>query len=184
MLPESIGRGPYTRLDHLIYEIRGTRVMIDRDLAGLYGVETRVLNQAVQRNLERFPDDFSFLLTRQEVMRISQLVISSQVKFAKRVRAFAEPGVAMLSSVLRSPRAIRANIEIMRAFTRVRRLEASHAELARQFMLLRQHVDLHNEQISSIMEAIRQLIQPQSRPGRQIGFHAPRDQPAEHGDRG
>ena len=85
----------------MILELRGVRVMLDRDLAPLYGVETRALNQAVSRNLDRFPPDFSFLLTRQEVMRISQTVISSQVKYAKQVRAFTEQGVAMLSSVLR-----------------------------------------------------------------------------------
>jgi hypothetical protein len=91
-----------------IYLIRGIKVMLDRDLAELYDVETRVLNQAVSRNLERFPEDFMFSLTREEIMRISQIVTSSEIKFSKSVRCFTEQGVAMLSSVLRSKRAIQA----------------------------------------------------------------------------
>ena len=87
-----------------IYLIRGIKVMLDRDLAELYEVETRVLNQAVSRNIERFPEDFMFSLTREEIMRISQIVTSSKIKFSKSVRCFTEQGVAMLSSVLRSKR--------------------------------------------------------------------------------
>ena len=94
------------RIERAILLIRGQRVMLDRDLAALYGVETRVLNQAVRRNVERFPSDFMFHLTRDEIMRISQSVISSDIKFSKQVHAFTEQGVAMLSSVLNSPRAI------------------------------------------------------------------------------
>jgi hypothetical protein len=95
--------------------LRNEKVLLDRDLAKLYGVETRVLNQAVSRNIRRFPPDFMFTLTRDEIMRISQIVTSSEIKYAKRVRAFTERGVAMLSSVLNSPRAIEVNIAIMRA---------------------------------------------------------------------
>ncbi len=162
-------------MEHLILEVRDIRVMLDRDLAALYGVETRALNQAVQRNLDHFPPDFSFLLTRQEVMRISQIVISSEVKYAQRVRAFTEQGIAMLSSVLRSPRATAVNIEIMRTFVRMWRLEIVHSELAKQLEALRQHIGTHDLQIEAIFEAIQQLLAPASSPRRQIGFTAPQE---------
>ena len=103
--------------------------MLDRDLAELYGVETRALNQSVRRNLERFPADFMFELTRDEIAGISQFVTSSNVKFSKRVTAFTEQGVAMLSSVLRSKRAIVVNVEIMRTFVRLREILTSNKEL-------------------------------------------------------
>ncbi len=96
--------------------------MLDRDLSELYEVETRVLNQAVTRNIERFPEDFMFSLTREEIIGISQIVISFGIKFSKSVRCFTEQGVAMLSSVLRSKRAIQVNIQIMRAFTQLRQM--------------------------------------------------------------
>lgn len=98
------------RITGKIYLIRGQKVMLDRDLAELYGVETRVLNQAVSRNIERFPGDFMFSLTRKEIMGISQIVISSEIKFSKSVRCFTEQGVAMISSVLNSKRAIQVNV--------------------------------------------------------------------------
>jgi hypothetical protein len=98
---------PMERIRQAILLVRGLKVMLDRDLAMLYGVETRALNQAVKRNRERFPDDFMFELTREEIMRLSQSVISSPgLKYSKKVYAFSEQGVAMLSSVLNSPRAI------------------------------------------------------------------------------
>ena len=101
---------PIEKITGKIFMIRGEKVMLDRDLAALYGVETRSLNQAVSRNIERFPSDFMFTLSRDEIMGISQIVISSKIKFSKNVRAFTEKGVAMLSSVLRSMRAIQVNI--------------------------------------------------------------------------
>jgi hypothetical protein len=101
---------PIEIIESRILLIRGRKVMPDRDLALLYGVETRVLNQAVQRNIKRFPEDFMFLLTREEIMRISQIVISSDIKFSKQVRVFTEQGVAMLSGILNSDRAIEVNI--------------------------------------------------------------------------
>ena len=119
---------PVGRIDQLIFLVRGHRVMLDRYLATLYGVETRVLNQAVRRNQERFPDDFIFSLTREEVMSISQIVISSEIKFSKHVFAFTEQGVAMLSSVLNSPRSVQVNIELMRAFVRLREVTATNRE--------------------------------------------------------
>ena len=101
---------PLVRITSKIFVIRDTRVILDKDLAELYGVETRVLNQAVRRNIKRFPEDFIFVLTREEIMRISQSVTSSKIKYSKRVHAFTEQGVAMLSSVLNTDRAVDVNI--------------------------------------------------------------------------
>ena len=98
------------RIERLIHLIRDQKVMLDANLAELYGVETRVLKQAVRRNIKRFPDDFMFELTREEIKRISQIVISSKIKYSKSVHAFTEQGVAMLSTVLNSERAIEVNI--------------------------------------------------------------------------
>src|SRR4030043_988651 len=147
--------------------------MLDRDLAKLYGVETRALNQAVRRNMDRFPDDFMFPLTREEIMRISQFVISSEhqgvktLKFSKNVMAFTEHGIAMLSSVLNSKRAIQVNIEIMRAFVRLRRILASNANLARKLDELEKKYD---GQFRVVFEAIRQLMAPPESKKRPIGF--------------
>jgi hypothetical protein len=120
---------PVERITSKIYLIRGQKVLLDRDLAQLYGVETRVLNQAVSRNVERFPADFMFALDRDEIRGISQTVTSSGIKYSKSVRAFTEQGVAMLSSVLSSNRAIQVNIQIMRAFTKLRQMLATHDDL-------------------------------------------------------
>jgi hypothetical protein len=155
------------RIEKSILQVRGLKVMLDRDLAELYGVETRVLNQAVRRNAERFPPDFMFKLTRDEITRISQVVISSNLKFSKSVHAFTQEGVAMLSSVLNSPRAIRVNIEIMRAFVRLRRMLASHIELARKLETLEKKYDA---QFKVVFDAIRQLMAPPAAPQKKIGF--------------
>jgi hypothetical protein len=161
---------PTERIEKAIFRIRGERVMLDRDLAVLYGVETRVLNQAVMRNQERFPDDFMFELTRAEIMGISQIVTSSRLKFSKRVNAFTEQGVAMLSSVLRSKRAIQVNVEIMRAFARLRKVIAAHKELTAKLTELEQRVATHDEHIEAIFNAIRQLMTPPPARVKQIGF--------------
>jgi hypothetical protein len=150
--------------------LRNEKVLLDRDLAKLYGVETRVLNQAVSRNIRRFPPDFMFTLTRDEIMRISQIVTSSEIKYAKRVRAFTERGVAMLSSVLNSPRAIEVNIAIMRAFVHLRKMMTSHKELAKKLKELEHHIKDHDEQIQAIFEAIQQLITLPEDPKKKIGF--------------
>ena len=141
--------------------------MLDRDLANLYEVETRVLNQAVGRNINRFPEDFMFALTRDEIMRISQIVTSSDIKYAKRVHAFTEQGVAMLSSVLRSERAIEVNIAIMRAFVQLREMLASNVELS---LKLKQMEKRYDEQFGNVFEAIRQLMAPPAKPRKKIGF--------------
>jgi hypothetical protein len=167
------------RIEKSILQVRGLKVMLDRDLAELYGVETRVLNQAVRRNAGRFPPDFMFKLTRDEITRISQLVISSNFKFSKSVHAFTQEGVAMLSSVLNSPRAIRVNIEIMRAFVRLRRMLASHVELARKLEALEKKYDA---QFKVVFDAIRQLMAPAERPPKKIGFQL-REKRAAYGRR-
>ena len=166
---------PAGRIDQLIFLVRGHRVMLDRDLAHLYGVQTRVLNQAVRRNLDRFPDDFLFSLTRQEVRNISQIVTCSTLKHARHVFAFTEQGVAMLSSVLNSPRAVQVNIEIMRAFVRLREVVATSQELAQKLGELERKIAGHDEEIKTIFEAIRQLMTPPEQPHKEIGFHIKED---------
>ena len=142
-------------------------------MAQLYGVETRVLNQAVRRNIDRFPADFMFSLTRDEIMRISQFVISSTqirnetLKFAKSVLAFTEQGVAMLSTVLNSKRAIEVNILIMRAFVKLREMIASNKELAKKLDELEKKYDA---QFKVVFDAIRQLMTPPTKKQRKIGF--------------
>jgi hypothetical protein len=147
--------------------------MLDRDLAVLYGVETRALNQAVGRNIERFPEDFMLRLTREEIMRISQFVISSvhpgikTLKFSKNVMAFTEHGVAMLSSILNSPRAVQVNIQIMRTFAKLREIISQHKDLARRLDNLEKKYDA---QFKVVFDAIRQLMQSPEPKRRPIGF--------------
>jgi len=152
-----------------ILVVRGHRVLLDHDLARLYGVETRALNQAVRRNLDRFPLDFMFRLSGKEAADLrSQFVISSS-HGGRRVHplAFTEQGVAMLSSVLRSPRAVAVNIEIMRAFVALRRTLETTAGLAHKIEALEVRYD---GQFAEVFEAIRQLVIPPDPPRRQIGY--------------
>ena len=158
---------PLERLEKAIFLIRGQKVMLDRDLAELYGVETRTLNQSVRRNLERFPPDFMFELTRDEIAGISQFVTSSSLKFSKRVTVFTEQGVAMLSSVLRSKRAIAVNVEIMRTFVKLRDLLTSNVELARRLDELEGKYD---RQFKVVFDAIRMLMNPRPLKPKEIGF--------------
>jgi hypothetical protein len=146
------------RVERRIYFIRGEKVMLDSDLAELYGVPTRALNQAVRRNGERFPRDFMFQLTGDEAQSLrSQTVILKRGEHRKyRPYAFTEQGVAMLSSVLRSPRAIRVNIEIMRTFVRLRKMLGSNAHLARKLKELEQKYD---SQFRIVFDAIRHLME-------------------------
>ena len=146
-------------IEKLIYVIRGERVMLDRDLAKLYDVATGALNQAVRRNRERFPDDFMFQLTAEELgqLNLSQIVIGSEKHRDPRLRpyAFTEQGVAMLSSVLRSKCAITVTIEIMRAFVKLRQMLASNAELSRR---LDEFEDKYDKQFRVVFDAIRRLM--------------------------
>jgi hypothetical protein len=162
------------RVEGLIYEVRGRRVMLDSDLAVLYGVETRELNQAIRRNLQRFPEDFMFQLTDEEFESLrSQNVILKTGRGQHRKylpKVFTEQGVAMLSSVLKSPRAVRVNIEIMRAFVRLRRALAHNRELAEKLSELEHKVAIHDESIRAIFDAIRHLIEEPVPEKRRIGF--------------
>jgi ORF6N domain len=159
---------PVERVEQSIYLIRGHKVMLDRDLAALYGVETRALNQAVKRNAERFPGDFMFELTREEIRNISQFVICSTLKHAPKVLAFTEQGVAMLSGVLKSPRAVDVNIAIMRTFVKLRRMLESSEELSRRLAELESRYD---EQFRVVFEAINELMIPPEPKKNPIGFH-------------
>jgi ORF6N domain len=183
---------PASRVAQAIRVLRGEKVLLDSDLALLYGVETRVLNQAVKRNADRFPSDFMFQLNDEEIEQLSQSVItvrdraagkavsdSSQIVMSsrkhrgKRYRhyAFTEQGIAMLSSVLNSERAVRVNIAIMRTFVRLRQMLDTNRELAEKFAELEGRVGKHDEDITAIIEAIRQLMAPPEKPRREIGFH-------------
>jgi hypothetical protein len=166
------------RIGKSIYMIRGQRVMLSTSLAELYGVEPRVLMQAVKRNMERFPVDFMFQLSTEEFQNLkSQIVISSWGGLRRaRPYAFTEQGVAMLSSVLNSQRAIQVNITIMRVFVRLRQMMASHRALAGKLAELEERIQDHDEQIIDIFKAIRQLMSPPLKPKRKIGFDLKEEQ--------
>ena len=156
--------------------VRGQKVMLDADLAELYGVLTKILIQAVKRNLERFPRDFMFRLTEQEFAILRSQSVTSRLGNNWGGRrstpyAFSEQGVAMLSSVLHSARAIAVNIAIMRAFVRLREMVAANAALARKLDELELRVSRHDSSIASIVQAIRELaVPPDPKPKRRIGF--------------
>jgi ORF6N domain len=161
---------PVVRIERSILPIRGQKVILDSDLADLYGVETRALVQAVQRNRERFPNDFMFQLTVEDFANLkSQIVISSRGWGGRRSPpyAFTEQGVAMLSSVLRSQRAVQVNIEIMRSFVRLREMLASNRDLARRLNELEKRYDA---QFKAVFDAIRQLMAPPVASKRRLGF--------------
>lgn len=159
---------PAEIIEKRIFLIRGQKVMLDRDLAELYGVETFNLNKAVRRNLNRFPADFMFQLTAEEFKNlIFHFGISRWGGTRKLPYAFTEQGVAMLSSVLRSERAVQVNIQIIRAFVKLRELLATHKDLARKLEELEKKYDA---QFRVVFDAIRQLMKPPEKPKRQIGF--------------
>lgn len=156
------------RIQQAILLLRGHKVMLDFDLAGLYGVETKVLNKAVKRNLARFPDDFMFELSEEEFAGLRfQFGTSRWGGRRYRPYAFTEQGVAMLSSVLRSERAVNVNIEIMRAFVRLRAMLSSHEDLAHKLAALERKYDV---QFKAVFDAIRELMTPPRRERRPIGF--------------
>lgn len=171
-LPSSEMPALSDRAVRLILPIRGQRVLLDFQLAGLYGVETRALKQAVRRNVVRFPEDFMFELTPDEVDGlVSQNVIPGRGQLGGALpMAFTEQGVAMLSSVLRSARAVEVNIGIMRAFVRFREMLLSHAELSQQLSAMEKKYD---RQFKVVFDAIRQLMDPPKgdEARKEIGFH-------------
>ena len=187
MTPATSNRAPHTdtvqatqlvpveQVQSLIHFVRGEKVLLDADLAMLYGVNTGALNRAVRRNTTRFPPDFMFQLTADEAKILKcQIGISSSGHGGRRrllPYAFTEQGVAMLSSVLRSERAVQVNVAIMRAFVSLRRMLASNEVLARKLAELERHLAGHDQAIKSLFEAIRQLAAPPAKPRREIGFH-------------
>lgn len=161
MIPQKI-------LEQKIFLIRKQKVMIDRDLAELYGVETKALTRAVRRNIDRFPEDFMFQLTNQEVINLKyHFGTSSWGGTRKLPLAFTENGIAMLSSVLRSKTAIHVNIQIMRTFTKLRELMATHKDLKTRIDQMEQKYD---SQFRVVFQAIKQLIEPPQKKKKQIGF--------------
>jgi len=162
---------PVSRIENSIFMIRDEKVMLDKDLAAMYGVETRVLIQAVKRNIDRFPNDFMFQLNKDEFSNLrSQIVTSSWGGRRTPPYAFTEQGVAMLSSVLKSKRAVLVNIEIMRTFVKLRRILTTHSELARKLASLERKYD---KKFKLVFDAIREIMAPKYPPKkRQIGFRS------------
>ena len=164
---------PIERVAQSIRWIRGQKVLLDSDLAALYDVTTGNLNKAVKRNSDRFPSDFMFELKPEELTNLKFQFGISRWGGRRRSRphVFAEQGIAMLSSVLNSERAIKVNIAIMRTFVKLRQTLDTNRELAQKFSQLEQRVGKHDEEIAGILEAIRRLMAPPEKPGREIGFH-------------
>ena len=164
-----------SKISQKIYFLRGHRVMLSADLASLYGVEPRALIQAVQRNIERFPADFLFQLTADEHKSLkSQFVISSWGGARSAPYAFTEQGVAMLSSVLRSPRAVQVNIAIMRTFVRLREMLATNQKLRRKIEDMEKRYDA---KFQIVFATIESMLEDEDLPKRSIGFHAPATKP-------
>lgn len=161
---------PIERIESVILFLRGEKVILDADIAALYEVETKILVKAVKRNLDRFPADFMFQLTEEEVRRLRFQFGTSNTRGGRRYLpyAFTEQGVAMLSGVLRSEQAVKVNVEIMRAFVRLRRMVNEQAELARKLDALEERYD---EQFKVVFDALRELMAPpEETGGRPIGF--------------
>jgi hypothetical protein len=161
------------RIEDMIFLIRGQRVMLDSDLANIYGVTTKQLNQQFRRNRERFPGDFAFELTNQELTQMrSQIVTSSRRNLLRLPVAFTEHGALMLASILNSPIAVAASVRVVRAFILMREQMAAHKELAGKLADLEQRVGGHDAAIQDLFEAIRQLVEPPLPENRrEIGFH-------------
>jgi hypothetical protein len=188
---DELGLVPVSYVERRIVFLRGERVILDAELAALYGVETKVLNQAIKRNIERFPEDFAFRLTKEEVRGLwpqietldsgpnlkSQIVTSSLAWGGRRKLpyAFTEHGAIMAASVLNSERAVKASIHVVRAFVALRHVLASHKELAKQLEALESRLDGHDRDLAAIVAAIRQLMEPPpARKRKTIGFRPAR----------
>lgn len=171
------------QIEPLILEIRGQKVVLASDLSALYGVSTKALNQAVKRNLERFPSDFMFQLTdneKQEVVtncdHLAKLRFSATLPFV-----FTEHGVVMAASLLNSPRAVEVSVFVVRAFVKLRQLVVTHKELAGKLDQLERKVAGHDDTIRQLVTAIRQLMAPPAPPAKPLGFHAIRDAASQTG---
>ena len=161
------------RIEQLIFLIRGQKVMLDADIARIYGVTTARLNQQVNRNLDRFPADFMFRLTKREFSHLMLQIATSSSAYGGRRKlpyVFTEHGTIMLASVLSSPIAVRASLLVVRAFVRLREILATNKELARKLSELDRRVSGHDEDIRRLVAAIRELMKPESSGGRKIGF--------------
>ncbi len=163
---------PIERVEKSIFLLRGQKIMLSNHLSGLYGVETKVLVQAVKRNINRFPKDFMFQLSKKEFENLKSQFVTSSWGGARRALpyAFTEQGVAMLSSVLNSKKAIKVNIQIMRAFVKLREILSTHKELAQKLKELELKIDSHDHQIQAIFDVINQLLIPPEKPKKKIGF--------------
>jgi len=163
-------------VERLILLVRGHRVLLDVHLAHLYGVDVKVLNQAVKRNIERFPEDFMFRLTSEEQAGLRSQFVTSKSRGGRRYLAFVftEQGVAMLSSVLRSPRAVQVNIEIMRTFVRLRQMLHANEDLARKLAALEKRYDAR---FRVVFDAIKELMAPPEGPRERIGFRNDKGEP-------
>ena len=168
---------PAKPIESLILIIRGQRVMLDADLAVLYGVSTKVFNQAVKRNLNRFPEDFMFQLTEEEAESLrSQIVTSKEGRGGRRYLpyAFTEHGTVMAANVLNSKRAVQASVFVVRAFVRLREILATHKEIAAKVEELERKLTSHDRQIIEIVKVIKQLMTPPKPDSRPIGFSTPK----------
>lgn len=161
----------------LIHCVRGKRVILDRDLARIYGAETRALNQGVKRNQERFPADFMFDLTREEILGISQTVTSlRKLKFSKQVRAFTEHGALMAANILNSPRAVAMSVYVIRAFIKMREDLAANAAILKRLAEIDKTLLIHDAALREIYQKLRPLLEPPPQPLRpDIGFHVKED---------
>lgn len=166
---------PQKAIARKIFLLRGKKVMLDEDLATLYGVETKQLKRQVRRNIERFPDDFMFELTQKEYQGFlrSHFGTLKRGSYSKYLPyAFTEQGVAMLSSVLHSKKAVQVNIAIMRVFVRLKEMISTHKELAQKIAELERKMEKKDEEIHTIFQVIRELMSPLEKSKRRIGFHA------------
>lgn len=168
---------PAIKITALIRCVRGGTVILDTDLARLYGVETRVLNQAVKRNLERFPEDFVLELTREEILRISQSVISlRKLRFSRQVRAFTEHGALMAANILNSPRAVAMSVYVIRAFAKMREDVVANAVILKRLAEIDKTLLVHDATLREILGQLRALLAPPPEPPRkEIGFHVRED---------
>lgn len=165
---------PVEKIESQILVIRGHKVMLDSDLAELYGVTTKRLNEQVKRNRERFPADFMFQLTTDETNNLrSQIATSNRAQGGRRYRpyAFTEHGAIMAASVLNSHRAIEVGVYVVRAFVKLRELLRTHKELAGKLSELGKRIESHDDEIKVLFEAIRELMEPPEQPSKRIGFH-------------
>jgi len=174
-MPKNTAIVQVDQIESRILFVRGHRVMLDSDLAELYQVSTKRLNEQVKRNKGRFPVDFMFQLSFAEAQTLrSQTATSKGRRGGRRYRpyAFTEHGAVMLATVLNSPVAVHASIHVVRAFVKLRELLSTHRELAKKLADLEKRIEEHDEEITAIFEAIRQLMEPPDKPSKRIGFHA------------